>query len=72
MKRTGWILCLVLLSLVMAHTAQACPNCKGSVAANGDSMALGFAWSIALMLAMPALIVSTWAIVLFRLRGRFI
>ena len=72
MKRSCWILSLALISLVMAQTGHACPNCKGAVAANGDSMALGFAWSIALMLAMPAMIVSTWAVVLFRLRARFI
>ncbi len=65
MKSIRWILTFLFLSLALAQTVQACPNCKGAVAAHG-SMALGFAWSIALMLAMPALIVAAWAIMLYR------
>ncbi|MCP4082472.1 MAG: hypothetical protein GY743_19735, partial [Planctomycetaceae bacterium] len=35
---------------------------KSSVAHDSNGMALGFAWSIAFMLAVPVTIVSAWAI----------
>jgi len=46
---------------------EACPNCKSSVAHDSNGMALGFAWSIGFMLAVPTTIVSAWIIAIRKL-----
>lgn len=55
-----------LAVLCLATSVDACPNCKNSVAQDSNAMAIGFAWSIALMLAVPLTIVSAWAIAIRR------
>ncbi len=65
-------LVLVLMALViMVPPLWACPNCKTAVADNSSGMALGFAWSIALLLGVPALIIAGWGIALMRLARKF-
>lgn len=49
----------VLLAVVAADPAAACPNCKESIAASGaqdGSLAAGYAASIFLLLGMPVVI----------------
>ncbi|MGI9517134.1 MAG: hypothetical protein ACR2NP_08820 [Pirellulaceae bacterium] len=61
-----FVACLILA--VLADEAVACPNCKNAVAQSGGSaMAAGFAWSIALLLAVPASIIAGWVIALRRM-----
>lgn len=62
----GWLWVFGMFPL----EAEACPNCKNSVALNGGSMAAGFAWSIALMILMPLSIVTGWLLALRRLIKR--
>ncbi len=66
-RATGWMIAGLLILLLGAEPAVACPNCKSAVAENSDSLALGFAWSIGVMLAAPGLIVLGWIIGLLRL-----
>ena len=59
------LLILIFAGLFTAPSIlEACPNCKSSVAHNGNGMALGFAWSIGFMLAVPTTIISAWIIAL--------
>ena len=68
MKNIAILLATCLLLVFMANEAMACPNCKNAVAQSGGaSMAAGFAWSIALLLAVPASIIAGWVIALRRL-----
>ena len=62
------ILPLIVAMVLLGVTAEvsACPNCKNSVAHNSTAMAAGFAWSIALMLAVPLTIVTAWGIAIRR------
>jgi hypothetical protein len=68
MTRIAGLFCLIVIGFaVWAAPVLACPNCKAAVSSNSDYMALGFAWSIVLMLSVPALIVTGWVIALVRL-----
>ena len=68
MKRLSFFLLIVLVVACLASDATACPNCKTAVAeSGGEAMSQGFAWSIALLLAVPASIVTGWVIALRRL-----
>ncbi|MCP4080034.1 MAG: hypothetical protein GY819_16110 [Planctomycetaceae bacterium] len=62
LKWTVTCAALIACMLLLPCVAEACPNCKSSVAHDSNGMALGFAWSIAFMLAVPVTIVSAWAI----------
>ncbi|MDG2013871.1 MAG: hypothetical protein P8J33_10215 [Pirellulaceae bacterium] len=53
---------VMTICVLFPCVAEACPNCKSSVAHDSNGMALGFAWSIAFMLAVPVTIVSAWAL----------
>ena len=55
--------CLFLI----CDSAVACPNCKNSVDQHSDLMGAGFAWSIALMLAVPSTLVSIWFVAIRRM-----
>ena len=56
-----------LIVSAMAGSLLACPNCKAAVAENNDHLSAGFAWSIALLLAVPASLLTGWVIALKRL-----
>lgn len=60
-----------LMVACVATAVYACPNCKSSVARDGQGMSLGFAWSILLMLMAPMGIISAWAIAIRRHLRRF-
>lgn len=68
MKNFAVMLVACLILAVLASEAVACPNCKNAVAQSGGaSMAAGFAWSIVLLLAVPASIIAGWVIALRRM-----
>ncbi len=46
----------------------ACPNCKNAVAHSSETNAIAFAWSIGLMLMVPATIVVVWIAAIALLR----
>jgi uncharacterized membrane protein len=50
----------------MCQSALGCPTCKESLHVNG--VATGYAISILLMMVMPFLIVTLWALAIYRLR----
>jgi hypothetical protein len=59
----------VILTLSLAGTTWACPNCKEAVSAQPAevaSMASGYNWSVLLMLAVPASILGTGAFMVRR------
>ncbi|MGE3777284.1 MAG: hypothetical protein AB7F89_08880 [Pirellulaceae bacterium] len=54
--RCGVILALGLAMLFLVPIADACPNCRETLAGEPDGLARGFFWSILFMLSMPFLI----------------
>ena len=65
-SRVGPIIVIVLLTLLCHPVeATACPTCKGGLS---DHTALGYAISIVFMMGMPFLILSFWAVTIYRLR----
>lgn len=64
------IISILFFSSITCDRVSACPTCKDSLHANG--VAIGYAASILLMLAMPFLIVMFWAVVIYRLRKRMV
>ena len=69
MIRPGWVIVVFLLasSVLLVDSALGCPNCKTTVAGEGDGMATGYALSILIMLATPATILAAWWIGIRRL-----
>jgi len=47
--------------------AEACPNCKDTLAEHGGRLQYGYALSIALMIAMPFGILAAWATAIYRM-----
>ena len=60
--------------LIYGGVADACPTCKESLSQQQSSMDAGYALSIGLMMATPALILVGWVIAIWRLvrRARFL
>ncbi len=59
----------LIMVLLVASDALACPNCKEAVAnQDGDSMRLanGYSWSILLMIAMPFTLLGTGMLMIAR------
>lgn len=48
----------------------ACPNCKTAIAENGGGLATGYAWSIVILLAVPAALIGAWLVAFWRLVGQ--
>ncbi len=68
MKQILIMLATMLILACLASEVAACPNCKNAVAqSGGESMSAGFAWSIALLLGVPASIIAGWIIALRRM-----
>lgn len=65
-----WIFAgLIVLSVAGSRTAQACPNCKEALSLQPEDaarMSSGFNWSVMFMLAVPASILSTGALMVHR------
>jgi hypothetical protein len=64
---------MLTLSLELAGTAQACPNCKEAVSAQPSEvagMARGYNWSVLLMLAVPFTMLGTGTLVVVRAARR--
>lgn len=58
-----------LVAIVLASPVSACPNCKEAVSATPEdvaSMASGYNWSVMLMLAAPASLLTTGAFMVRR------
>ncbi len=63
-----YLVALFAFSLfLICESVVACPNCKNSVDQHSDLMGAGFAWSIALMLAVPSTLVSIWFVAIRRM-----
>lgn len=68
-SRLRQLVLALALSLVGAGPIMACPNCKEAVSAQPAdvaNMASGYNWSIMLMLAMPACLLGTGALMVRR------
>ena len=62
MRRAAWMAVGALLAGGWAHAVLACPGCKDALVDPAQvgtrlGMARGFAWSIGLLLAMPATLI---------------
>ena len=64
--KTG--LLAVMMVIVLVDPAWACPNCKNAVAQTNTNMAQAFAWSIGLMMLVPAAILGFWVAAFHALR----
>ena len=68
MKLFSVVLLIFAVVALSCGELVACPNCKTAVAeSGGDAMAEGFAWSVLLLLAVPASIVTGWVLALRKL-----
>jgi uncharacterized paraquat-inducible protein A len=57
------LLAAMILALLLAGTAAACPGCKDALAANdnqGGQLVAGYFWSILFMMSMPFVLVGTF------------
>ncbi len=63
--KTGLLASLTFLVLLVG-IADACPNCKSSIASGSAGLAVGYAWSIGVLLAAPATILAGWVVALVR------
>ena len=61
------IMSALLFSLFCPTNLLACPSCKEHLAANG--LDTGYAISILIMILVPITIVTTWAVLILRLRS---
>jgi len=68
----GKVIVLLVFLFVGGNAADvmACPNCKASIAGS-NGMAVGFAWSIVMMIAVPFSILTAWAVAIRRHLKRF-
>ncbi len=69
-KRPLFVIGGALLLLFLFHVElHACPGCAGNIEAIGSERAAGFGWSILLLIALPAFILSALALKVRRMRG---
>jgi hypothetical protein len=69
MRRLLTVSAVLILVLTLTSTAPACPNCKEAVAAQPSevaAMAVGYNWSVMLMLSMPFTLLGTGALMVAR------